>query len=156
MGRCREALRRETGVGAYEKAVSNALELCGARSRGLRFLHGAVSKRLSGFLEFGSNAAEPVHTRRRDHPPTCQLLGTLPTCQNTSTMSALGVNPDGICSLRAFPLMTQSGHRRHVRTAAIPVAEVTDQENQGPREVALENAANAPQNARGLKGRSKD
>ena len=28
MGRRREALRRETGVGAYEKAVSNALELC--------------------------------------------------------------------------------------------------------------------------------
>jgi hypothetical protein len=54
------------------------------------------------------------------------------------------------------PLMTQSGHRRHVRTAAIPVAEVTDQENQGPREVALENAASALQNARGLKGRSKD
>jgi predicted HD phosphohydrolase len=53
-------------------------------------------------------------------------------------------------------LMTQSGHRRHVRTAAIPVAEVTDQENQGPREVALENAASALQNARGLKGRSKD
>jgi hypothetical protein len=52
MGRRREALRRETGVGAYEKAVSNALELCGARSRGLRLLHGTVSKRLSGFLEF--------------------------------------------------------------------------------------------------------
>ena len=32
MGRRREALRRETGVGAYEKAVSNALELCGARA----------------------------------------------------------------------------------------------------------------------------
>ena len=28
MGRRREALRREIGVGAYEKAVSNALELC--------------------------------------------------------------------------------------------------------------------------------
>ena len=27
MGRRREALRRDTGVGAYEKAVSNALEI---------------------------------------------------------------------------------------------------------------------------------
>ena len=52
MGRRREALRRETGVGAYQKAVSNSLELCGARSRGLRLLSGTVSKRLSGFLEF--------------------------------------------------------------------------------------------------------
>ena len=50
MGRRREALRRETGVGVYEKAVSNALELCGARSRGLQLLHGTVSKRLQASL----------------------------------------------------------------------------------------------------------
>jgi hypothetical protein len=50
MGRRREALRRQTGVGVYEKAVSNALELCGARSRGLRLLHGTVSKRLQASL----------------------------------------------------------------------------------------------------------
>src|SRR3954447_156953 len=34
------------------------------------------------------------------------------SCQNASTMSALGGNPDGICSLRAFPLLT---HLRHWR-----------------------------------------
>ena len=33
--------------------------------------------------------------------------GTNRKCQSASTMSALGCNPDGICSLRAFPLMTQ-------------------------------------------------
>jgi len=38
-------------------------------------------------------------------------IGTKRTCQNASTMSALGGNPDGICSLRAFPLLTQSGRR---------------------------------------------
>src|SRR3954464_14155597 len=38
-------------------------------------------------------------------------IGTKRPCQNASTMSALGGNPDGICSLRAFPLLTQSGRR---------------------------------------------
>jgi hypothetical protein len=32
--------------------------------------------------------------------------GTNRKCQSASTMSALGGNPDGICSLRAFPLLT--------------------------------------------------
>ena len=39
MGRRREALRRETGVGAYE-TVSNALELCGARQEAYDFYMG--------------------------------------------------------------------------------------------------------------------
>jgi hypothetical protein len=39
-------------------------------------------------------------------------FGTKRTCQNASTMSALGGNPDGICSLRAFPLLTRSGRDR--------------------------------------------
>jgi hypothetical protein len=38
--------------------------------------------------------------------------GTNRKWQNASTMSAFGSNPDGICSLRAFPLLTHSGHKR--------------------------------------------
>ena len=37
-------------------------------------------------------------------------IGTLPTCQNTSTMSALEGKSGRKCSLRAFPLMTHSRH----------------------------------------------
>jgi hypothetical protein len=35
--------------------------------------------------------------------------GTNRKCRNAPTMSALGGNPDGICWLRAFPLLTRSG-----------------------------------------------
>jgi hypothetical protein len=35
----------------------------------------------------------------------CNKIGTNQKCQNASTTSALGSNPDGIWSLRAFPLL---------------------------------------------------
>jgi len=44
--------------------------------------------------------------------PEPSTHGTNRKCQSASTMSALGGNPDGICSLRAFPLLT---HKRHAR-----------------------------------------
>jgi hypothetical protein len=47
--------------------------------------------------------------------------GTKRKCRNASTMSALGSNPDGICSPRAFPLMT---HMRHSAASHVAVAKL--------------------------------
>jgi hypothetical protein len=52
------------------------------------------------------------YRRRGDRvAPPMSASGTNRKCQSASTMSALGGNLDGICSLRAFPLLTRSGHQ---------------------------------------------
>ena len=46
-------------------------------------------------------------------------IGTNRKCQSASTMSALGCNPEGICSLRGFPLL------RGAKPGEMPVEQPT-------------------------------
>jgi hypothetical protein len=65
---------------------------------------------------YGQRSCEPHKTHGcTDQPagvkkvlanPEPSTHGTNRKCQSALTMSALGGNPDGICSQRAFPLLT--------------------------------------------------
>src|SRR3954454_14636992 len=64
-----------------------------------------------------TNAANVKKALANSEPST---HGTNRKCQSASTTSARGGNPDGICSLRAFPLMSSRPEESHPRALPDP------------------------------------